>query len=191
MVLPKRYQKYRLKKEWITAFQAWVQSLPPFSKKLLSFENTFPYQGEPYLISPYPGKEVVFEMAQKKVYIFEQTQDITRALKEALKEKALETLKQCSYAHAEKQGVMLGTIRVKDTKRQWGSCSPRNHLSYSWRLIMVPSFVLDYVCAHEVAHCLHRNHSAAFWNAVQDLHPSFQKARTWLRKNGSSLLSYG
>ena len=86
----------------------------------------------------------------------------------------------------------LGRVRVKEMRTRWGSCTPAGDLNYAWRLIMAPPFVLDYVCAHEVAHLAHFGHDAAFWSTcarltIADPTP----ARTWLREDGRTLLRYG
>lgn len=88
-------------------------------------------------------------------------------------------------------GRRLGRVSVRDTVSRWGSCSSRGDLSFSWRLILAPEAVFDYVVAHEVAHLVHLNHSAAFWELNASLTADFRPARRWLRQHGASLLRYG
>ena len=64
-------------------------------------------------------------------------------------------------------------------------------LNFSWRLILAPPFVLDYLAAHEVAHLVHMNHSAAFWGLVRQLYSDIETAERWLKQNGASLHHYG
>lgn len=78
-------------------------------------------------------------------------------------------------------------ITLRDTRSRWGSCSSAGMLMFSWRLIMAPPEVLDYVAAHEVAHLAEMNHSAAFWAVVRRLMPDFQAHRDWLRRHGADL----
>jgi predicted metal-dependent hydrolase len=78
-------------------------------------------------------------------------------------------------------------ISLRDTRSRWGSCSAEGRLMYSWRLIMAPPSVLDYVAAHEVAHLVQMNHSEAFWAVVQGLYPGWQRQRDWLRHQGGAL----
>ncbi|MCC7045230.1 MAG: M48 family metallopeptidase [Alphaproteobacteria bacterium] len=82
-------------------------------------------------------------------------------------------------------------LAIGDPRRQWGSCSARGTLRLSWRLLMAPVPVADYVVAHEVAHLIEMNHSRAFWAIVAGLTPHMATARIWLRRHGHSLLRYG
>jgi predicted metal-dependent hydrolase len=82
-------------------------------------------------------------------------------------------------------------IAVKDTRSRWGSCAANGCLSFSWRLVMAPRFVQDYVAAHEVAHLRHMNHGARFWALVRELTPHTDAAMEWLRTQGPRLLRVG
>ena len=82
-------------------------------------------------------------------------------------------------------------LTIRDTRSRWGSCSPNGRLSFSWRLVMAPLPVLDYVVAHEVAHLLQPNHSPAFWRVADRLAGDVAGGRDWLRTNGVGLLRYG
>ncbi len=81
-------------------------------------------------------------------------------------------------------GVGFGKIKIGSAKKRWGSCSARGNINFSWRLIMAPKEAVDYVVAHEVAHLLHKNHSAKFWNCVLQLMPDYKQHHVWLRRNG-------
>jgi predicted metal-dependent hydrolase len=80
---------------------------------------------------------------------------------------------------------------VKDTSSRWGSCTSDRSLSFSWRLLMAPDFVQDYVVAHEVAHLRHMNHGTEFWRLVGELTPHQAAARDWLHRHGPGLLRIG
>jgi predicted metal-dependent hydrolase len=82
-------------------------------------------------------------------------------------------------------------ITVRDTKSRWGSCSAAGALAFSWRLILAPETVLDYVVAHEVAHLAEMNHGPRFWRLVETLAPGAASQRGWLRRNRARLLRYG
>lgn len=92
---------------------------------------------------------------------------------------------------AERLGVTVTGIAVRDTRTRWGSCSARGALSFSWRLILAPEFVLDYVVAHEVAHLCERGHGRAFWRTAESLTDRLDAARAWLSRNGHTLHRYG
>lgn len=89
--------------------------------------------------------------------------------------------------HAQTLGVRPQRISVKDTRSRWGSCTAKGDLSFSWRLILAPEFVLDYVAAHEVAHLKEMNHSPRFWAEVEKCIPDWKRARNWLRTEGRRL----
>ncbi|HEY3847737.1 MAG TPA: SprT family zinc-dependent metalloprotease [Acetobacteraceae bacterium] len=80
---------------------------------------------------------------------------------------------------------------VKDTQSRWGSCAPDGSLAFSWRLVMAPEFVQDYVAAHEMAHLKHMNHGKRFWAQVDLLTPHANAAIPWLRREGARLLRIG
>jgi predicted metal-dependent hydrolase len=88
-------------------------------------------------------------------------------------------------------GREVRRVSVRDTKSRWGSCSGRGNLSFSWRLILAPEPVLDYVVAHEVAHLVEMNHGPRFWQLVERLAPGSAGPRGWLKRHRSQLLSYG
>ena len=104
-----------------------------------------------------------------------------------LKGLARDRLARASDRHARALGRPYARLTLRDTRSRWGSCSSNGGLMYSWRLVMAPPEVLDYVAAHEVAHLQEMNHSAAFWAVVARLCPDYQGPRRWLRDHGSDL----
>jgi predicted metal-dependent hydrolase len=92
--------------------------------------------------------------------------------------------------HAATLGVTFGRVTIKDTRSRWGSCSSKGNLNFSWRLLLGPEAVLDYVVAHEVAHLKELNHSPAFWAHVAMLCPDYKTHRAWLRKHGRELAAW-
>jgi len=99
--------------------------------------------------------------------------------------------KQLSDEKAALLGKSINRVTVRDTRTRWGSCSSKGNLSFSWRLMMAPDFVSDYLTAHEVAHLACMNHSAEFWEIVNTLTPYTNEARNWLYHNGNSLHLFG
>jgi predicted metal-dependent hydrolase len=92
--------------------------------------------------------------------------------------------------HAGRLGRRFSRLSLRDTRSRWGSCTSDGGLMFSWRLIMAPPAVLDYVAAHEVAHLAQMNHSPAFWAVVAGLCPGYGAHRTWLRGQGQTLHGY-
>lgn len=89
--------------------------------------------------------------------------------------------------HAAALGRPYGRLDLRDPKARWGSCAQDGRLMFSWRLILAPPEVLDYVAAHEVAHLAEMNHSPAFWAVVARLCPGWERPRAWLKANGAAL----
>jgi hypothetical protein len=114
-----------------------------------------------------------------------------RRVMDFLKREARSVFEARVLHHAARLGVKPSRITVRDTASRWGSCSSTRALSFSWRLILAPEFVLDYVVAHEVAHLCEMNHSPRFWAHVRSLAPGMDAAQTWLRTNGRDLQRYG
>jgi predicted metal-dependent hydrolase len=92
---------------------------------------------------------------------------------------------------AARVGRNVTRVGVRDPKSRWGSCSSKGALSFSWRLILAPEPVVDYVVAHEVAHLVEMNHSPRFWRVVASLVPDSAGPRAWLKRHRLELLAYG
>jgi predicted metal-dependent hydrolase len=107
-----------------------------------------------------------------------------------LREEARQAFVAGVERHAARLKLRPGRITLRDPRSRWGSCTSTGDLMFSWRLIMAPSAVLDYVVAHEVAHLVEMNHSPKFWAVVRRLCPDDRGPRDWLRQNGATLHSH-
>jgi predicted metal-dependent hydrolase len=116
---------------------------------------------------------------------------LKRRLTDWLKREAKRDLLEAADRHARAIGVTFRRLSIRDQASRWGSCSADGSLSYSWRLILAPPHVLEYVAVHEVAHLKHMNHGMRFWRLVLSHCPEAGEARTWLRHHGASLHRYG
>jgi len=96
-----------------------------------------------------------------------------------------------AVALAERLDRSVKRLTIRDPETRWGSCSTAGHLSFSWRLIMAPRFVADYVVAHEVAHLRAMHHGRGFWTLVDELYGDPEPPRRWLNANGLVLRRYG
>jgi len=114
-----------------------------------------------------------------------------RRVREFLNREARQDLAEAVARYTACLGVTAGKITLRDTTSRWGSCSSRGGLSFSWRLIMAPPYVLDYLAAHEVGHLIEMNHSRRFWHLVHDLCPRTDEAEKWLKTNGAGLHRFG
>ncbi len=93
--------------------------------------------------------------------------------------------------HAGRLGVKPARLTIRDQTSRWGSCSSTGGLSFSWRLVLAPPAILDYVAAHEVAHLREMNHGPRFWALVRQTCPAMDDAKRWLRIYGMDLHRYG
>ena len=116
---------------------------------------------------------------------------IDRRIGDFLRREARRDLEIASLRFAAALGVAVRRVAVRDQASRWGSCSTTGMLSFSWRLILAPNHVLDYLAAHEVAHLVEMNHSARFWRLVQRLCPDHERAKVWLDVHGTDLHRYG
>ena len=116
---------------------------------------------------------------------------MTRRVRDFLKKEAKHDLTVASRRYAAALGVKIKRITVRDQTSRWGSCTADGVLSYSWRLILAPPHVLDYLAAHEVAHLVEMNHSAHFWRVVKRICPDYERAKDWLNAQGNALHRYG
>lgn len=107
-----------------------------------------------------------------------------------LKALARDRLEPTARHYARKLGRRISRISLRDTTSRWGSCSSTGSLSFSWRLAMTPVAVQDYVAAHEAAHLVELNHSAAYWRTLERIMPDYQVHRGWLRQHGRHLHAY-
>ncbi|MBL8543130.1 MAG: M48 family metallopeptidase [Hyphomonadaceae bacterium] len=108
-----------------------------------------------------------------------------------LKDQAREDLIDRVARHAVTLEVKPARLQVKELRSRWGSCSADGMLSFSWRLILAPPFVLDYLAAHEVSHLREMNHSRRFWAHVRRCMPDYERGRAWLHEHGSALHAVG
>lgn len=108
-----------------------------------------------------------------------------------LKAQARADLEAAVSVHSARLGVEARRVTLKDTRSRWGSCTEDGVISFSWRIIFAPPYVLDYLAAHETAHLKEMNHSRRFWNLVAKCTPHSERGRAWLRIHGMDLHAFG
>lgn len=170
----------RAKAPWI---RAQLSAQPKVCDVVLG--GAVPYEGATLPIVAGTGRAP--RLAGGQLHVPGSPERIAARVQGFLKTRARERLVQASDHYAGVLGRGYGKITLRDTRSRWGSCSSRGDLMYSWRLIMAPPEVLAYVAAHEVAHLVEMNHSAAFWAQVERLFPDHGAPRNWLRDHGAAL----
>jgi predicted metal-dependent hydrolase len=154
--------------------------------------NSLPQAGERTKahIPPLPLAGEGWGEGDGTLVIYSRPEHLSRRIKDFLKEKAREVLLEATAAKLTDLSLKMTEVRIIDPKTRWGSCSPDGRMMFSWRLILAPPEVLDYVVAHEVAHRIHMNHSRKFWALCASLTTDAGASRRWLRKNGNALMAY-
>ncbi|MCB5200286.1 M48 family metallopeptidase [Loktanella sp. TSTF-M6] len=147
----------------------------------------------PGVALPYMGRDIMVRVADvRRVTVNDGALLLppgagAPAIRAYLKARARDRLASASDHYAGLIGRNYTKLTLRDTRSRWGSCTSTGGLMYSWRLIMAPPAVLDYVAAHEVAHLEQMNHSDAFWAIVARLDPDYAAHRRWLREHGDRL----
>lgn len=150
-----------------------------------------PYRGRLMRLEPTPGRRgVQVDWDGGRLQVGGAAEAVGSKVAVWLRERARERLHDRTQVHCAALGVRFASITIRDTRSRWGSCSSTGALSYSWRLILAPDDVLDYVAAHEVAHLREMNHSGRFWALVETLRPDWRTQRRWLRDHGAELHRY-
>jgi predicted metal-dependent hydrolase len=116
---------------------------------------------------------------------------LERRVHDFLKREARRDLQKAAQRYADTLGVKVKRLSIRDQSSRWGSCTSSGSLSFSWRLILAPPFVLDYLAAHEVAHLVEMNHSPRFWKVVARICNHVERAKRWLDAEGNDLHRYG
>lgn len=151
---------------------------------------TIPFRGEPHLITWTGGARRV-AMREGTIAVGGPQEHLAQRLSNHLRRVARADISDAVAHYAARVDRTPKAVRIKDTRAQWGSCTPGGVLSFSWRLVLAPPFVLRYVAAHEVAHLVELNHSAAFWALNRALDPEVDRARAWLKRHGRTLHAVG
>ncbi|AQX19077.1 MULTISPECIES: M48 family metallopeptidase [unclassified Bartonella] len=124
---------------------------------------------------------------ESQIVIYSRLEHLPRHVADVLKKQAKIIIAPLVVHYARKVGRKVKSISYKDTRSRWGSCSTDGRLSFSWRLIMAPKEVVEYVVAHEVAHLVEMNHGKRFWSLCEKLCPERKTYQAWLKKNGHTL----
>ncbi len=173
----------RSREEWIRRMLAVQPAVVP-----VGFGMQVPYLGKPLWVVPSEvrapraeGAALLVPPDPARVGIRVQT---------FLKASARRRLLAASERYAAMLGREIGRMTLRDARSRWGSCTWSGDLMYSWRLVMAPLEVLNYVAAHEVAHRVEMNHSDDFWSVVEEIFPDYRRQRDWLKREGPKLHSY-
>lgn len=162
---------------------------------LLEPGDVVPYRGREHVIrhNPEARQGVFLDSGPRKAFIMVsgEADHVSRRVKDWLRAEARREVCEAVRGYAKALGVQPCRITLRDPTTRWGSCSTNDVLSFSWRLILAPPYVLDYVAAHEVAHLIQMNHGPRFWTLVEQLVGDTERPRQWLRREGAHMHRYG
>ena len=180
------------------AHGGWIASRLERVPRRVVFKHgaTVPFRGVPHRIAHWSNiggsiEATVDPNGEPVLAVTCDTPHVARRVREFLEREARKDLARAVRKYTTALGVTAKRIAVRDTKTRWGSCSAKGCLSFSWRLILAPHYVLDYLAAHEVAHLKEMNHSHRFWRELHRLCPRTEEAERWLKRHGTELHRYG
>lgn len=171
--------------DWVSARLAALPGPIPFADGAV-----VPLHGVDHRICHMPGLRGV-HVGGRDILIGGEAAFVARRAADFFRAEARRSLGEFVRQKAALAGVAAHRVTVKDTKSRWGSCAANRNLSFSWRLVMAPAYVQEYVAAHEVAHLRHMNHGPRFWTLVKQLTPHAEHSMVWLRNHGPKLLRVG
>jgi predicted metal-dependent hydrolase len=172
--------------EWVTHRLAALPDPVSFTEGV-----TVPIIGIPHRIRHTPSARGGAFLLDQELHVTGDAEFLQRRVRDFLRQEARRRLDALVASKAGLIGIKPKRITLKDTISRWGSCAPDKSIALSWRLVMAPEFVQDYVVAHEVAHLRVMNHGPHFWSLVDALTPHAKSAIAWLRAEGSRLLRIG
>jgi predicted metal-dependent hydrolase len=175
------------KADWITRARDRMKSIEPILGKQYADGEKFLFLG-----SSFDLKLIGF---QKHSLHFDSGFTLRRAAQTKggqvftrwYKERALEIISERVKQYSQQYNFAPKQVKISSAKTRWGSCSPNGALNFTWRLVMAPLAVIDYVVVHELVHLRVKDHSSKFWKAVESIYPDYKKQRKWLRENGAKL----
>ncbi len=166
-----------------------LEALPP--RVAFADGAEIPFLGETHKISHDPRARRGVWRERHSIRVSGQIEHLPRRITDFLKAEARRELTNRTHVKATQIDRHVTRVSLRDTQSRWGSCSVDGCINFSWRLILAPAAVLDYVVAHEVAHLVHMNHGPRFWALVEKLTAETEAPRRWLRQNGATLLRFG
>lgn len=184
--LPEAIDFARTRAPWIARELGACATGRPFAAG-----EIFPFRGAPLQIEASGRSRDGIKINGDKILVGGDPRHLNRRLTEWLKKEARGVLTERVDHYAARLSRRRGPISIRDTRSRWGSCARDGAMSFSWRLILAPPEILEYVAAHECAHLVHLNHSPAYWRTLMSLDVDARAARAWFNAHGQALYTYG
>lgn len=175
------------KQQWIRRKIREADSRPVLPPREFRDGERFLFLGKAYELKISRNSARPVELGDRLYISSLALPEARRALREWYRRNAAKHISgRCAY-YARLIGRAPNLVRISSAEKRWGSCSPEGNLNFSWRLMMAPPEVIDYIVVHEMAHLEVPNHSASFWDRVASIMPEYRVHKKWLRENGRML----
>ncbi|MFP4370503.1 MAG: M48 family metallopeptidase [Candidatus Kapaibacterium sp.] len=172
------------RREWIIAKQKEIaEKAPP--PRTYARDEEFWFMGKKYPLNIIKDEKYAFRFDGRGFIMSEECRPYGESCFALwYKEQARHILPGRTYGFARKYGFKPAKVKISSADTRWGSCSTRGNINYSWKLILLPVPLIDYVIIHELAHLIEHNHSRDFWAIVEKIYPDYKKARKWIKEKG-------
>ncbi len=175
------------KSSWIRQKIAEVSKRPKTLAKQFVGGEGFLYLGKLHELHIVDDASLIIEL-KDRLYISKNSLPQARqVIVQWYKEEALKIIRERCAWYAKITGYKPASVKITNAQKRWGSCGPKGTLNFSWRLIMAPVEVIDYLVVHELVHIRQPDHSKLFWTKVKSILPDYQMREKWLKQNGRLL----
>ncbi len=190
LTLP-RYVSLKSAVEFAESKVGWIEAqMQKNTRTAFASGTEIPLFGEKVKLVHIGGRGVV-RCEEDALIITGNIEFLERRVQDYIKQETKKIIITKAEYYVRAAGVNFRSITLRDSSSRWGSCSAKGGLSFCWRLAFAPLEVLDYVVCHEVAHLRHHNHSAAYWQLVAQLCPTYETHERWLKTHGQSVWAWG
>lgn len=173
---------------WVQKKQKEIASIIPESPREYKSGDQFLFLGQSYPLEIVTGTSKKLVLGNAFQLAESEQNDAEFLFRNWYRKQAGKIIGERVALFAERYQLQVGKIRITSARTRWGSCSPKNTLSFSWRLVMTPLEIIDYVVIHELAHTIHHNHSRRFWALVEKWMPDYKVRRKQLRQYGREVI---
>ncbi len=175
------------KSDWIIRTRARLKSIVQTPAKQYVDSETFLFLGSSYNLKLVKPKRPSLQFDNGFTLSHTAQKRGEPTFTRWYKERAYDVISERVAQYARQYNFTPKQVKITSAKTRWGSCSPNGILNFTWRLVMAPLDVIDYVVVHELVHLRVKNHSSKFWKVVESIYPEYKKQRKWLRENGEKL----
>ncbi len=176
--------------DWIIKKQAEVlESQEKFAPHQFVEGEEFYFLGETYRLKFTRSRKYLIRIREESLQVSRSARwYMEEAIEDWYKREARYVFNERVSYYAEKYDFSYRKLKLSSAKRRWGSCSSNGNINLTWRLVMMPLEIIDYVVVHELCHLREHNHSKAFWGQVEKILPNYKERRKWLKENGRQFL---